>query len=191
MNVKLKDVADIKFCLTGNQKEKSEMQIKWLTSPNLTEDNTVDGFTEDDRYVADESVRISKGDIVIKRISPSYVNYIDSIDDDIYAGNNLILIKQRDNVDSKYLAYILNDNIKKIADASIGATIPAIGRAELEGLNIPLLPLDKQVSLGALWYSNIELKKLRRRLTELEVIKTKYIIDNYLRNNIGGKENGK
>lgn len=191
MNVKLKDVADIKFCLTGNQKEKSETQIKWLTSPNLTEDNTVDGFTVDDRYIADESVRILKGDIVIKRISPSYVNYIDRIDDDIYAGNNLILIKQRDDVDSKYLAYILNDNIKKIADASIGATIPAIGRAELEGLNIPLLPLDKQVTLGALWYSNIELKKLRRRLTELEGIKTKYYIDNYLRNHIGGKENGK
>lgn len=191
MNVKLKDVADIKFCLTGNQKEKSETQIKWLTSPNLSEDNTVDGFTEDDRYVADESVKISNDDIVIKRISPSYVNYIDRIDDDIYAGNNLILIKQRKDVDSKYLAYILNDNIKKIADASIGATIPAIGRAELEGLSIPLLPLDKQVTLGALWYSNIELKKLRRRLTELEGIKTKYYIDKYLRNQIGGKENGK
>lgn len=190
MNIKLKDVAEIKFCLANASKQKSVIELKWLTPANLSDDNVINGFTLDDRYNADESVRVGKEDIVVKRISPSFVNYIDVIEDGIYASNNLILIKAKEDVSAKYLSYIINDNIKKIADASLGATIPAIGRAELENFTIPLLPLEKQVALGEIWYNNIKLKKLKNRLVELEEIKNKYTIENYMRMQIGGKEIG-
>lgn len=190
MNIKLKDIAEIKFCLANASKKKSEIELKWLTPANLSDDNVINGFTLDDRYTADESVRVRKEDIVVKRISPSFVNYIDVIEDGIYASNNLILIKAKGAVSPKYLSYIINDNIKKIADASLGATIPAIGRAQLENFTIPLLPLKKQVALGEIWYNNIKLKKLKNRLVELEEIKNKYTIENYMRMQIGGKENG-
>lgn len=189
MNIKLKDIADIKFCLANTTKDKSKMETKWLTPANLLEANIINGFTLDDRYAADESVRVGTEDIIVKRISPSFVNYIDAIEDAVYASNNLILIRTKENVNPKYLSFIMNDNIKKIADACVGATIPAIGRTELENLSIPLLPLEKQIALGEIWHNNIKMKKLKKRLAELEEIRNKYFIDNYMRNHCGGRKN--
>jgi restriction endonuclease S subunit len=191
MNIQLKDIAEIKFCLANASKNTSKNETKWLTSANLLDDNIINGFTLDNRYTADESVRVEMEHIIVKRISPSFVNYIDVIGDGVYASNNLILIKAKENVNAKYLSFIMNDNIKKIADACVGATIPAVGRVELENLSIPLLPLEKQIVLGEIWYRNIKLKKLKKRLAELEEIKNKYSIDNYLRTQIGGRLNGR
>jgi restriction endonuclease S subunit len=190
MNIKLKDVAEIKFCLVNTSKDKSRKETKWLTPANLLDDNIINGFTMDNRYTADESVRVGKEDIIVKRISPSFVNFIDVIEDGVYASNNLILIKPKKDVNPKYLSFIMNDNIKGIANACIGATIPAIGRTELENLSIPLLPLEKQIALGEIWHDNIKLKKLKKRLVELDEIKNKYSIDNYMRIQIGGRRNG-
>ena len=52
-----------------------------------------------------------------------------------------------------------------------------------------MLPYEKQVLVGDLWYSGIELEKMRTRLAELESQKRNYQIKKYVET-FGGKYNG-
>ena len=54
---------------------------------------------------------------------------------------------------------------------------------------IPLLPYEKQMLVGDLWYNGIELEKMKSRLTELESQKRNYQIKKYVET-FGGKYNG-
>ena len=170
---KLKEIAKIKFCLA--QRVVSEQKHKTLTPMKLLDNNVIDGFVFDDKVRADDDTKICNGDIIIKRISPSFVNYIDKIDDDIYASGNLIIISAI-SVDPKYLAYILNQEIPKITQSLSGAKIPAVGRSDLEEIQVPILPIQKQKTIGELWKKSIELYKLENKLNELELSKIKSIL---------------
>lgn len=187
MQKKLKDVADIKFCLSGSGN--SSERTKWLMPINLLENNTVSEIVIDDKYQRDENSKISKEDILIKRISPSFINYIDKVEDDVYASGNLIIVRAKE-VDSKYLAYLLNKNIGKMIDAYSGSTIPSIGRKDVEDCIVTILPIKKQKAIGELWFCCGELKKLRDRLSELEKLKTNHLISDFVNQQIGGRKNG-
>src|SRR5699024_8953857 len=122
MNKRLKDVAEIRLCLA--QRATTNKMYKALTPIKLLENNVVDGFILDNKVRADDATKVCTGDIIIKRICPWFVNYIDEIEDDVYAAGNLIIITAKA-VDSKYLAYILNTEIPKITQSLSGSKIPS------------------------------------------------------------------
>lgn len=188
---KLSDVADIRFCSVSPARMKTqEKQTKWLSCSNFIADNSVVGEPSLANYVPDEGFSVRSRDIVVKRITPDYVNYISDIEDGIYAGNNLIVITARDGVNAKYLAMILNEKISSISESSsIGAVMRSISRPDLEKVEIPMLSYNKQEILGEAWFLNIELKKMKNRLSELECIKNNYELTRYI-NLTGGKNNG-
>ena len=95
-----------------------------------------------------------------------------------------IIIISAISVEPKYLAYILNNEIPKITQSLSGAKIPAIGRSDLEEIQIPILPIEKQRAIGDLWQKSIEVYKLKRRLDELELVKTKNLLSKAIN---GGK----
>ena len=181
---KLADVAQIRLCLT--QKQTADKMYKILTPIKLLEHNIIDGYVLDDKIRADKTTKVCSGDIIIKRISPSFVNYIDNIDDNVYAAGNLIIITAK-TVDSKYLAYILNIEIPKITQSLSGSSIPAISIGDLEENKIPFLSIEKQRVIGTFWQKSIEIYKLKTRLNELEQIKAKNILAKALN---GGIFNG-
>lgn len=181
MKKRLKDVAEIRFCLA--QRTQSEEKHKALTPIKLLENNVVDSFIWDDKIRADDSTKISCGDIIIKRINPSFVNYIDKIENDIYAAGNLIIVTAK-TVDSKYLAYILNKEIPQIMQSLSGAKIPSVGRSDLEEIRVPLLSMERQKAIGSFWQKSIELYKLKRELAELELTQAKGILEQSIN---GGK----
>lgn len=183
-------VADIKFCIVNSCKEgqKSEM-LKWITASNLLSDNIINEATVSEKYFKDDTLLIRVGDIIVKRIQPSFVNYIDTNMSDTYAYNNLIIVRAK-GVNSKYLAAVLNYKIKEISlNSSIGAVMASIGRNELDSFEIPMLPTKEQKQIGEIWYKSIEKKKMAMRLAELENIKENYLINKYINNQIGGKKN--
>jgi len=191
MNKKLCDVSEIKFCSVSPSRSKcNEVSTKWLVCSNFLPDNKIDySFTTNDIVPSQELV-ISKHDIVIKRIIPTYINYIEEIPDGIYAGNNLIIVTPKDNIDPKYLAMILNNRICDLSkESSIGAVMKSITRSDLAALEIPCPNIELQHALGELWYNGIELKKKRIRLAELENIKISYSINKAIKI-LGGKKNG-
>ena len=188
---RLVDVAEIKFCSVSPGRTKTQEEpTLWLQCANFLRNNTVTCDATVTNYVPDDELLIKKDDIVVKRISPMFVNYIDYIPDKMYAGNNLIVITPKQEVYSKYLAMLLNERIESLSESSsVGAVMKSVSRQHLEEVDLPMLPYEKQVLVGDLWYSGIELKKMRTRLAELESQKRNYQIKKYVET-FGGKYNG-
>ena len=188
---RLVDVAEIKFCSVSPGRTKTQEEpTLWLQCANFLRNNTVTCDATVTNYVPDDELLIKKDDIVVKRISPMFVNYIDYIPDEMYAGNNLIVITPRQEVYSKYLAMLLNERIESLSESSsVGAVMKSVSRQHLEEIELPILPYEKQVLIGDLWYSGIELEKMRTRLAELESQKRNYQIKKYVET-FGGKYNG-
>lgn len=190
-NKRLAEIADIKFCVVSPSRAKTqETPTRWLQCSNFLRNNTVTSDATVANYVPDEALLIRKDDIVVKRIAPMFVNYIDYISDEIYAGNNLIIITPKQEVYSKYLAMLLNERIESLSESSsVGAVMKSVSRTHLEDAVIPLIPYEKQVLVGDLWYSSIELEKMKNRLAELENQKRNYQIKQFVET-FGGKYNG-
>lgn len=181
MNYKrLGSIATIKFCsVTPSRAKPSNVPAKWLVCANFMADNEVDFSPTANFVMPDEEWLLNQNDIVIKRISPAYVNYIDFNPDGVYCGNNLIIVTPGKEVEAKYLAMILNEKIGELSrDSSIGAVMKSISRNDLELLEIPFPEKGKQQLIGNLWLKSIELKKKRIKLAELENTKVKCIIQN-------------
>lgn len=191
MNKFLYELADIKFCTATPSRAKQREKItQWYVCANFVSDNVIAGETINNYIVPDEDFLLREEDIVIKRITPLFVNYVDSVGDDIYAGNNLIIISAKENIYPRYLAMILNDKIKDLsAKSSIGAVMKSISRTDLENVSIPMETYQNQIILGNAWYDSIELKKMKTRLAELEYIKVNYGLNKYITKKNGGKRN--
>ena len=169
-NLRLSEIAEIKFCVVSPGRTKTqEMTTMLLQCANFLRNNTVIYEATATNYAPDDELLIKKDDIVVKRISPMFVNYIDYIPNEMYAGNNLIVITPKQEVYSKYLAMQLNERIESLSESSsVGAVMKSVSRQHLEEVMIPLLPYEKQILVGDLWYSGIELEKMKSRLAELE-----------------------
>lgn len=175
---KLGDYAEIKFCSATPSRSKIQTTpTKWLVCANFLQENEVDHTPTVNYVVPDEEWLLDQDDIVIKRITPTFVNYIDFEPNEIYCGNNLIIVTPYLKTDAKYLAMILNDKIGELSkESSIGAVMKSISRYDLESLEIPMPDENKRKLLGELWYKSIELKKKRIKLAELELTKTNHLI---------------
>ncbi len=189
--IKLKDVADINFCtVTPSRSKHSATPTNWFLCANFLADNQIDGYITTNYVMPDENWLLHKDDIVIKRITPTFANYVDTIDTNTYCGNNLIIVTPNNNIDAKYLAKILNEQIRSFSkESSVGAVMKSISKSDLEAMSIPYPDTEIQEKIGLLWYNGIELKKKRTRLAELENIKTNYSINKAIKM-LGGKENG-
>ena len=189
-HLRLAEIAEIKFCVISPGRTKTqEAPTMWLQCANFLRNNTIIHDATATNYVPDTELLIKKDDIVVKRISPMFVNYIDYIPDEMYAGNNLIVITPTQEIYSKYLAMLLNERIESLSEtSSVGAVMKSVSRQHLEEVDLPILPYEKQVLIGDLWYSGIELEKMRTRLAELESQKRNYQIKKYVET-FGGKYN--
>lgn len=179
---KLSDIAVIKFCTMSPSRAKEQVDpIKWLPCANFLADNTVIEKTTESNNAADDDWLLKKDDIVLKRIAPMFVNYIDWLPEDIYCGNNLIIISALDQVYPRYLAMQLNDIVKELStSSSVGAVMKSISRTDLENVKIPVPNYEKQVLIGDLWYDSVELKKKKTRLLELENMRNAYLLNKYI-----------
>lgn len=179
--VKLKDIAEIRFSLVDKNNETSS-NVKWITVSNLLPNNVMNGCDDSVAALADERLKIIQGDIIIRRIAPSYINLIDEIEEDCYAFNNLIIIRAQRLVDSFYLAYYLNTHIDIIIKkAAKGTVMPTLGRNDLEEYEVALPDMASQKALGKLWYLSIERKKIAERIYELDNKKMKYLLRQYIK----------
>ena len=190
-HLRLAEIAEIRFCVVSPGRTKTqEAPTMWLQCANFLRNNTIIQDATATNYVPDAELLIKKDDIVVKRISPMFVNYIDYIPNEMYAGNNLIVITPTQEIYSKYLAMLLNERIESLSEtSSVGAVMKSVSRQHLEEIDLPILPYEKQVLIGDLWYSGIELEKMRTRLAELESQKRNYQIKKYVET-FGGKHNG-
>lgn len=176
--VRLGDCAKIKFCsLTPSRSKQQIAPSKWFACANFLADNEVIKNPTVNNVIPDDEWILRKHDIVVKRITPTFVNYIDFEPNEVYCGNNLIIVSPNLEDDGKYLAMFLNEKIGELSrESSIGAVMKSISRNDLESLEVPYPDKTKRQMIGELWYKGIELKKYRIRLAELENLHTIYLI---------------
>jgi len=188
---KLGDCAKIKFCsITPSRSKTQTTPTSWLVCANFLADNIVVRDPTINYVVPDQEWLLSQGDIVIKRITPTFVNYIDFDPGEIYCGNNLIIVSPNVKADAMYLAMLLNEKIGELSkESSIGAVMKSISRNDLETFEIPMHDDRKRQIVGELWYKSTELKKKRTKLAELENIRINYLINKSI-HLTGGKYNG-
>ena len=90
----LKDVAEVKPCIVTPPKNKdSRSELYWLTAANLLNDNTTSPAEIDTTYQRDEKLKINNHAILIKRINPQYVNLIRNLECEVFASNNLSIVR--------------------------------------------------------------------------------------------------
>lgn len=188
---KLGDCAKITFCSITPSRSKTQASLsRWFVCANFLANNEVVNEPIVNNMVPDNDWLLHQHDIVVKRITPTFVNYIDFEPQEIYGGNNLIIITPNIKTDAKYLAMILNDRIGELSkENSIGAVMKSISRRSLELLDIPMPDADKRLLIGELWYKSIELKKKRSKLNELEYTRTNQLIKKIIQIS-GGTNNG-
>ena len=175
----LKNIATITIGVL-DKTDKVFSSVRWITTANLLPHNTLAGYEYGLSYRPSMLLLVQKSDILVRRIAPSYINYIQDIAPNAYIANNVIIIRPKEGqIDPKYLAYYLDKNIEKIIKkAAKGTTLPTLTRQDLEEFEITLPDERTQYLVGNIWYLDAEKIKLQKELRDLESKKLYYILNN-------------
>lgn len=162
-------INDIAVIITPKVTEKDSTinKKKVILSAGLKENNETLVETINDNVLFDTNVY--KDDIIIKRVSPQYVNLIDQSKDQVYYGNNLIIIRLKNKkYHPSYIAYLIEKNIPMLETMSnSGTRFYSINKKMLESINVPSEEYSIQLSIGNLWDS------LNKRARIINLLKDK------------------
>jgi len=179
---KLKEIASIYFALV----EKSEVgeAVKVITPNGLRENNVVVFGSE---FVVKEKIsfltQLAEGDIIIKRLSPLFVNCLEEINQCVYLLNNAIAIRViSEQFNPKYIAFILGRQLDRLnSEANSGTRFSAVNRKMIEEIDVPIESLARQQKIGELWRLRNKHQQLLSRLATKENEKSKLIYNQLIR----------
>ncbi len=119
---------------------------------------------------------LSSGDILIKRLNPSFVYVVKDEDRGTIASQNLLVVRPGPEVEALYLAYFLEQKevIGQVEHVSgTSAAIKAISQKKLAEIMIPVVSLAEQKKLGEIWRLSRKRKALLREyITESDRLVT-------------------
>lgn len=150
--MKINDIAEI-ITPKVTEKDSTINKQKVILSAGLKENNDTLVETVNDNVLFDTSVY--KDDIIVKRVSPQYVNLIDRPEDKVYYGNNLMIIRLKNKMyHPSYIAYVIEKKIPILEIMSnSGTRFYSINKKMLENIIVPEEEYSRQVSIGKLWDS--------------------------------------
>lgn len=130
-----------------------------------------------------DTALVRANDILIKRLSPSSVNFLTGEFSNTFISGNVMIIRTRDNFNPKYVAGILESRGLPAFQhhTARGVTVRTISKAELQKVKIPLLPLEKQKLIGEIWFLSKEKQRLLKRLAEEETSYFRALLNGLLR----------
>ena len=165
----LGDVAEIIFAFPEKGMAECNNVAYFANAISFRENNIVSDLKQESEFLPDERLRPHAGDIIIRRVQPTFVNYINA-DANYYLGQNLIIIRPHpDVILGKYLAFVLENGLDRLHAESAGSLIPSLKRKDLECFDIGAPPpLEQQKAIGELWWLNKEKAKLQSQLANAE-----------------------
>lgn len=151
---------------------------KFYSQNNLEEDLTgVELATEEAKQIAttDEVTTVTLGDLVFSLISGRAAIVRKEHDGYLYT-QNYVVIEPGTEVDSKYLVYLLNED-REVAHqfwlGLQGSMVMKYTVKQLRELKIKRLPnLDKQQAIGDIYFKQMRIQALRKRIAENETLLT-------------------
>lgn len=160
---RLGDVAEIMAGLTGfvdkGKYRYSVVQPNSFTDTGLM--NEVDMQRRSDE-IADKQL-LSVGDILVKRLNPSFVHVVTLESVGMVASQNLLVVRPGTGIDPDYLGYLLEQKeILGQVEHVIGSTtaIKAVSVKKLAGIMIPVIPISEQRKVGKIWKLSRKRKQL-------------------------------
>ena len=160
---RLGDVAEIMAGLTGfSDKGKYRYGV---VQPNSFTDaglmNEVDTQRRGDKLA--EKQLLSVGDILVKRLNPSFVHVVTLESVGMVASQNVLVVRPGAEIDPDYLGYLLEQKeilgqVEHVTGSA--AAIKAVSVKKLAGITIPIIPLSEQRKVGAIWKLSRKRKQL-------------------------------
>ena len=110
-----------------------------------------------------EKQLLKVGDILVKRLNPSFVHVVALESVGMVASQNLLVVRPSVEVDPYYLGYLLEQKevigqVEHVTGSA--AAIKAISVKKLAAITIPVIPIAEQRKVGEIW-------KLSRKRKEL------------------------
>lgn len=160
---RLGDVAEIMVGMTGFV-DSGKYRYR-VVQPNSFNDmgamSTADVQWRNDEIA--EKQMLSVGDILVKRLNPSFVHVVGLDSVGMVASQNILVVRPNDDIDPSYLGYLLEqkDVIGQVEHVTgSAAAIKAVSVKKLAGITIPVIPISEQRKVGAIW----ELSRRRKQL---------------------------
>ena len=168
--IKLKNICDVFISRPLVRKDLDENAFL-ITPSNLYDNNVMVELEKASiSQRANNRYKLQTGDILIKRLNPIFVNVFSQMDFPAYSSSNIIVVRPKGKDSSDYIAAIfgvfgvesMTHYVKK------GVTIQALSAKELSELSIPVVPIDEQLKIGALWKLYQQKRILQNKLNEAE-----------------------
>ena len=160
---RLGDVAEIMAGLTGfadkGRYRYSVVQPNSFTDTGLM--NEVDVQRRSDELA--EKQLLSVGDILVKRLNPSFVHVVTLESVGMVASQNILVVRPGAEIDPDYLGYLLEqkDILGQVEHVTgSAAAIKAISVKKLAGITIPVIPMAEQRKVGEIWKLSRKRKQL-------------------------------
>ena len=160
---RLGNVAEIMAGLTGfadkGKYRYSVVQPNSFTDTGLM--NEVDVQWRSDELT--DKQLLSVGDILVKRLNPSFVHVVALESAGMVASQNILVVRPGAEIDPDYLGYLLEQkDILGQVEHLTGSTaaIKAVSVKKLAGIAIPVIPLIEQRKVGAIWKLSRKRKQL-------------------------------
>lgn len=160
---RLGDVAEIMAGLTGfSDKGKYRYNV---VQPNSFTDtglmNEADVQRRGDE-LADKQL-LSVGDILVKRLNPSFVHVVTLESVGMVASQNILVVRPGAEIYPDYLGYLLEQKeilgqVEHVTGSA--AAIKAVSVKKLAGITIPVISLAEQRKVGAIWKLSRKRKQL-------------------------------
>lgn len=169
--LKLGSVAEILVGVTGLG-ESGEYEYRVIQPNSFSDTGTLDAleiqFRED---AVGAQLVLRAGDILVKRLNPSFVYVVSHNEAGAVASQNLLIVRPESEIDPQYLACLLEQKevIGHVEHVSgTASAIKAISQKKLAEIQIPIVLPAEQRRLGEIWRLARKRKALLRE----------YIIEN-------------
>lgn len=160
---RLGDIAEIMAGVPGFA-DKGKFRYR-VVQPNSFSDtgtlNAVDIQKRNDEI--SEKQLLTTGDILVKRLNPSFVHVVAMESTGMAASQNLLVVRPGGEVDPYYLGYLLEQKeilgqVEHVTGSA--AAIKAISIKKLADISVPIIPIADQHKVGEIWKLSRKRKQL-------------------------------
>lgn len=169
---KLEEIADIIIGINEARGKKSgEFTYHIVTPADLDDSNDFERLESVnlETEVGDHNL-VRRGDLLIKRVSPSFVTLVTGEVSNVVVSSNMLIIRCHQSAVPAFLAGYLElrglEALKHYTER--GMTMHSVSKKELNEFMTPLPDMETQKVLGELWLLNKRKRDLLSRLSEKE-----------------------
>lgn len=151
---KLGTVAEILAGVTGLGNQ-GEYEYSVIQPTNFSDTGTLEILEKQSRREeVSQKLVLQAGDILVKRLNPSFVYVVSEKEIGAVASQNLLVVRPGPEINSLYLACLMEQKeiIGQVEHVSgTSAAIKAISQKKLAEITIPVIPMADQIRIGQAW----------------------------------------